>query len=66
MYYPIYRYTVRFTANNIAVYTVDKSVIMDNPSSIGAVVGGGFFPLSSSICLFIIPVAITPGAIAFT
>lgn len=43
MYYPIYRYTVRFIANNIAVYTVDKSMIMDNISSIGAVVGGGFF-----------------------
>lgn len=42
MYYPIYRYTVRFIANNIAVYTVDKSMIMDNISSIGAVVGGGF------------------------
>jgi hypothetical protein len=24
MYYPIYRYTVRFIAINIAVYTVDK------------------------------------------
>ena len=43
MYYPIYRYTVRSIANNIAVYTVDKSMIMDNISSIGAVVGGGFF-----------------------
>ena len=42
MYYPIYRYTVRFIASNTAVYTVDKSMIMDNISSIGAVVGGGF------------------------
>jgi uncharacterized membrane protein (Fun14 family) len=43
MHYPIYRYTVRFIASNTAVYTVDKSMIMDNISSIGAVVGGGFF-----------------------
>ena len=43
MYYPIYRYTVRFIANNITVYTVDKSMKMDNISYIGAVVGGGFF-----------------------
>jgi uncharacterized membrane protein (Fun14 family) len=42
MYYPIYRYTVRFIAINIAVYTVDKMVV-DNISSIGTVVGGGFF-----------------------
>ena len=43
MHYPIYRYTVRFIASNTAVYTVDKSMIMDNISSIGEVVDGGFF-----------------------
>jgi uncharacterized membrane protein (Fun14 family) len=42
MYYHIYRYTERFIAINITVYTADQMAV-DNISSIGAVVGGEFF-----------------------
>jgi uncharacterized membrane protein (Fun14 family) len=42
MYYHIYRYTARFIAINITIYTVDQMTV-DNISSIGAVVGGGLF-----------------------